>query len=412
MLRLCKELKISWPSIKKDLQKYKAACPVCQKLNMVTDARPIQQHHRTTFEPFSCIAIDTLGPLPEDDHGNKYVLVCIDEFSKFLELFPIKTTSAQEAATCLLQLVGRYGCPREIMSDQGSQFKNQLISQLCTFFEVRQRFSLPYRPQANGIVERSNREILKHLRAIIMDKKVLRSWSIYLPLVQRIINASFHRSIGTCPMRLLFGDFLTVDRGIFTDMDINAVRSMDPTTSVNQYIEQLNEQLYDIISASQLHQQSEWEKIKTAAGPKEFQLGDYVLVTYPSQRPQKLSSLLRGPLLVVGKHGNNYDCLDIISNRVVTYDVSRLFKFLATDALEVPTEDAARDLNLADRQEFEVDFIVEHKGTHRRKRDLQFRIRWVGYPPEEDTWLPYSEVKELAALDAYLREHRELNLPL
>lgn len=39
-----------------------------------------------------------------------------------------------------------------------------------------------------------------------------------------------------------------------------------------------------------------------------------------------------------------------------------------------------------------------------------FRIRWQGYDESEDTWLPYSEVSKLEALDKYLKEHPELHL--
>ena len=296
------------------------------------------------------------------------------------------------------------------MSDNGTQYVNELIGQFLKYFQINQRTSLPYRPQSNGIVERSNREILKHLRAIIMDTKVINQWSLYLPLVQRIINSSFHRSIGTCPMRILFGDFITVDRGIFTDMDISTIPQAS-TTTVTLYIEQLNEQLFNIISASQQHQLSEWKKIKKEENPKEFDVGDYVLVTYPTRRPNKLSSLLRGPLLIVAKRNNTYDCLDIITNHVLSYDISRLYLFNPTEILDIPTGEAAKDLNMADRQEFEVESIVDHKGSHRNKRTLQFRIRWLGYGPDDDTWLPYKDAKDLKALDDYLQFHPELNLP-
>ena len=58
-------------------------------------------------------------------------------------------------------------------------------------FNISRRFTLPYRPEANGLVERVNQETMKHLKAITYEGGVKRNWSQYLPLVQRIINNSF-----------------------------------------------------------------------------------------------------------------------------------------------------------------------------------------------------------------------------
>jgi hypothetical protein len=66
-----------------------------------------------------------------------------------------------------------------------------------------------------------------------------------------------------------------------------------------------------------------------------------------------------------------------------------------------------------DNEEFEVEAIVDHRllpGRGPRRRRLEFRVRWRGYEPEEDTWLPFAQVKDLAALDVYALEHPELHL--
>jgi hypothetical protein len=50
----------------------------------------------TPYNPFEVIHLDHIGPLPKDDHGYEYVLVLIDALSRWVELFPTKTTTALE----------------------------------------------------------------------------------------------------------------------------------------------------------------------------------------------------------------------------------------------------------------------------------------------------------------------------
>ena len=66
------------------------------------------------YEPFECIAVDTLGPLPIDEDGNCYLICIIDCFSRFIELVPAKDATALAVAKALLQIFGRYCLFQEI----------------------------------------------------------------------------------------------------------------------------------------------------------------------------------------------------------------------------------------------------------------------------------------------------------
>jgi hypothetical protein len=58
-------------------------------------------------------------------------------------------------------------------------------------------------------------EIMRHLRALVFDKKTYKYWSDNLPIVQRIINTSMHESIGISPAQLLLGNAVTLDTEMF-----------------------------------------------------------------------------------------------------------------------------------------------------------------------------------------------------
>ena len=109
------------------------------------------------MSPFSVLLL-----IPLDEDGYKYVLLASCMFCRFVELGASCDKSAKSWALFLLRVFCRYSAPQTISSDQGTEFVNDVISELTTLFKGTQRFTIGYRPQAYGIAERANREILRH----------------------------------------------------------------------------------------------------------------------------------------------------------------------------------------------------------------------------------------------------------
>ncbi len=110
--------------------------------------------------------IDTIGPVARDSADNCYILVVIDCFTRFVELYPVSDTSALPCARALLSHVCRYGTPMTIRSDRGTQFVNGIIKELLSLLKVEHEVSLAYSKEHNAIVERANREVMRHLTAV------------------------------------------------------------------------------------------------------------------------------------------------------------------------------------------------------------------------------------------------------
>ena len=280
------------------------------------------------------------------------------------------------------------------------------------------QLTLAYRPQANGIVERDNQEIMKHLRALVFDFRVNEEWSLYVPLVQRILNASTHSAIGIAPAQLLFGDRVQLNRGLLVPFDTNELQEvLAPQFSTSHaYVEKLVRVQERLIKRSKEFQESVIAK-RLAGSPEEpltFVVGDYVLLSYPTRPPTKLTPRWRGPFIVVDVDGNTYSIQDLCSKGIQQVDVSRL-KFFgsALTAAEIQ-ELASRDMN-----EHVVEMIIDHsysgaistlagKQKRAKKTDFDFKVRWLGFGPEYDSWIPYQEARDLEALDDYLQYHPEL----
>ena len=141
----------------------------------------------------------------------------IDCFSRYINIYPAKDTTALSAARALLQFFGKFGNPRQIVSDNGSQYVNTLIKEFLMLIGTEHVLTMAYSKEENGLVERANKEVMRHLRAIIYDRRIIAAWRDYVPIVERIINAEVHSSIGVSPAQLVFGNAINLDRGLFSE---------------------------------------------------------------------------------------------------------------------------------------------------------------------------------------------------
>ncbi|GFY24430.1 hypothetical protein TNCV_1014781 [Trichonephila clavipes] len=137
---------------------------------------------------FESIAIDLFGPLPETTEGMKWIFIVEDYTTKWVELFPLKQATAKECAMTLLNEVFlRYGVPRRLISDNGTQFVSAVMQQLCFVLDINQSLIPVYHPQANP-VERKNRDLKPRLAMMVGNNHTL--WTEKLPAIRFAMNTS------------------------------------------------------------------------------------------------------------------------------------------------------------------------------------------------------------------------------
>ena len=203
-----------WEHMRRHVKAFIKKCPCCQVMSQLKPAIHTLPYVTSTYNPMESLNVDTIGPLPPDESDNTYILVIIDRFSRWIELYATKDATAKSAAINMISHFGRYGTASELRSDGGSQFVNEIIQQVLLLMGTQHQITLAYSKQENSIVERSNKEVVRHLRNIIFDKRVLPTWAIYLPLVQRMMNASIHSALGVSPAQILFGNAIDLDRNL------------------------------------------------------------------------------------------------------------------------------------------------------------------------------------------------------
>lgn len=150
-------------------------------------------------EKFERIAIDITGPFPKSENGNLYILVVADYFSKFMEIFPLPNIEAETVADVIFKgWIKRYGCPGEIHTDQGSQFKSRLFQEMCKVLQINKTRTTAFHPQSDGMVERLNRTIKDMLSKYLTVHQT--DWDRYVDSLVLAYN--------TTPMKQL-GSYLT-----------------------------------------------------------------------------------------------------------------------------------------------------------------------------------------------------------
>eukprot|EP00253_Pinus_taeda_P012991 PITA_12991 len=102
------------------------------------------------IEPFEQWALDFVGPINPPSNGKRYILVCTDYVTKWVEAKAVTKATENTVVTFLFEeIFVRYGVPRQIVTDQGAQFTSTLVRDLTEKYKIKHRKSTPYHPQAN-----------------------------------------------------------------------------------------------------------------------------------------------------------------------------------------------------------------------------------------------------------------------
>jgi hypothetical protein len=147
-----------------------------------------------------------LGPLPPAQGNLKYVVVVVEYFSKWIEAKPLATiTSATVHKFFWQNIVCRFGVPKAITVDNGTQFDAKTFIDFCDQIGTKIHFASLRHLESNGLVERANGIIMTGIMKLIFNQP-RGKWPDELIKVVWSHNTTFSRSTGFTPFKLLFGD--------------------------------------------------------------------------------------------------------------------------------------------------------------------------------------------------------------
>ena len=386
-----------WQFLRMHVRQFIAQCPCCQKMSQLTV--PIITHRFTTstYWPMECLNIDFIGPYP--DGG--YIMVIVDCFSRWVELYHSHEATSSVAAFNLLHHFGRFGAPCKIRSDRGSHFANSLITDFLKLVGVEHCLTLAYSSQENAIVERQNKEINRHITALTFHRDTANDYKSLLPFVQRIMNSSLNTRLRASPAQLLFGNAIHLDRGVLLPQ-VERPLDTDPISTEMARMLALQDNLIKIAQTTLIIADEEHMAEYTQAHT-EFQSESYVLVRYRGSLnnapPSRILTKWKGPMRVIRNSGSEYTLYDLIRHKEYKYHVKDIKQFIFDPLLVDPLQVAAKDY-----EEYFIDHVIKHIGNPKRLTSLEFYVHWTGYDESEDSWVPWKNIRETEALHIYLRK--------
>ena len=290
-----------WYQLRSDCKEFVQTCATCTRKKKTCKAPrgPLGQYHAGM--PMERVHLDILGPLPVSEKGNTCILVIIDQFTKWVECYPIPDQKAEMIAHSFVDdFVARFGCPQHLHTDQGRNVDGNLINSICDLLRVHKTRTTPYHPSSNGQVERYNRTILKMVRCFLEGKS--KQWDRHLQLLAAALRTVPHKQTGFSPNMMMLGrEVVQPEDIVFGLTGANyhePVLSSDYVKTLKKTLEEVHRVAREGLKSSQQLQKKLYDR---KLAHTKYEVGDLVYkrdtATKKGQSP-KLKPVWKGPYLV------------------------------------------------------------------------------------------------------------------
>lgn len=273
---------------------------------------------RTPQRALDVMIADTVGPIAQTSSKNTYIITLICELSKFLVTIPVADKSAKTAAKAIFEhFVLIFGPMKELRTDCGTEYKNELFEHLCKLIGTEHKFSTPHHHESVGAIERNHRNLNEYLRAYAEN---LNEWDTYLPYFNFCYNTTVHSAFGNkyTPYELVFS------RKTNTFDSINLTK-IEPIYNIDNYaleckyrLQKAHVEATQLINKMKLRNKAYYDK---KSNPLNVVIGDKILLK--NEPYQKHKNIYSGPFIVtqiddlnitIDKDGKSYT---VHKNRVV-----------------------------------------------------------------------------------------------
>ena len=382
-----------WPTIRKDVAAYVAACPSSQ-LNKASTQKPagLLQPLPIPDYPWQSVSMDLITQLPCTARGHTAIVVFVDRLTKMVHFIPTQTklSAIQFAHLFVDKVFCRHGLPETIVSDRDPRFTAAFFKEICRLLGMKQSMSTAFHPQTDGQTERTNRTLEEMLRHFVGPSQD--DWDLKLPCAEFAVNNSMKAATGSTPFFLNHGRHPRGPASIDLSTDVPAA---------GEFVEKLNSALSrarDSLAAAQA-------RMKNNADPKrkdiELAVGDEFLLNTRNLRlklqgTRKFIPRFIGPYLIkkkVGRVSYELDLKNELGRIHPVFHISLLRPYDASSGMAKPPSPVMID----GEPEWPVERILDHRdhkiSEKSRRTRRSFLVKWAGYGHEQNSWEEESDCK-------------------
>jgi transposase InsO family protein len=377
-----------WRGLIGDINKYIRNCHVCRRTHTPRDKTPGLLHPLPVpARPWQHISMD-FKSFPKSKSSYDAILVVVDRLGKRPISVPChKTATSKDLAAMFITHVWRhYGPPDTIVSDRGPQFISSFWNEFCAILGIKLKLSTAEQPQTDGQTEIVNQYIDQRLRPFISYYQD--DWDELLPIVDFAQASLTHETTGQSSFQT---EMAFEPR---TSFDWKEIQSNTASERINrqeaQALAKRIQGAWQVARDNMTQAQAAYARqANKHRRPVDFQAGDKVWVStkgWRTERPsKKLDYQQAGPYKIIKKEGHSFR-LDLPGNIKVhpVFHASKLRKD-PDDPLPGQIQDEPLPVVVNNDKEWEVEKIL---GVRVVRRQLRYRVQWVGFDFDPDEYLP------------------------
>lgn len=197
-----------WKGATRDIRDFVRRCELCNHVKSRRGDGVQQQQPRYPTTTMDTVALDVMGPYPRSKGGKRFIIVVTDLYTRWVEAYAVASARTSVIAQLLdKEFFPRWGYPRVLLSDNGSQFTGRKWREHCTRWGVQPQMTAVYHPRANP-TERRNQELKTQLRLRVGDDHT--TWAEHLPAALFAVHSRVNAATNKSPAEMMQGRELTL----------------------------------------------------------------------------------------------------------------------------------------------------------------------------------------------------------
>lgn len=295
-----------WKKMIDDITNYTKTCQKCQLNKIKRHTKEPMTITKTPQGTFDVMIVDTIGPLKKSINENTYAVTLICDLTKYLITTPIKNKESQSVARAIFEnFILIYGPMREMRTDMGTEYKNEIMQELCKIMEIKHQTSTAYHHETVGTVERSHRTLNEYLRSYINNDRD--DWEEYM----KYFTYCYNTTPNTC-FNCKFTPYELVLSKKPIIPDILCKNTIDPIYNIENFAKEakFRLQLAHIEAKKYLDKSKKINKsyYDRQINQIELKINDMVLIT--SENKNKLEPIYTGPFKITKIDNTNVEVID------------------------------------------------------------------------------------------------------